>query len=123
MHHLKTIFRIHVVCFCRPLYIDILSALTLHSVSAYVWVVFLIFIVSLVSVMSLILPGIAGSNVSAYIGMVSETLRISLPKAVVHCQVVEAKRALLNHFYVQIGKREVYANDLVNMLVTSISGC
>eukprot|EP00250_Pteridium_aquilinum_P002026 c12236_g2_i1 orf=1-1644(-) len=28
-----------------------------------------------------------GSNVSAYIGMVCETLRISVPKAVVHCQV------------------------------------
>lgn len=47
-----------------------------------------------------------GSNVSAYIGMVCETLRNSIPKAVVHCQVLEAKRSLLNHFYTQIGKRE-----------------
>ena len=108
MHHLKTIFRTYVVCFCGSLCIDIFSALTLHSVPAYVWIVFLTFIVALVFVTSPILPGMAGSNVSAYIGMVSETLRISLPKAVVHCQVVEAKRALLNHFYVQIGKREVY---------------
>lgn len=47
-----------------------------------------------------------GSNVSAYVGMVCETLRISIPKAVVHCQVLEAKRSLLNHFYTQIGKKE-----------------
>ncbi|KAL5724321.1 dynamin GTPase [Ranunculus cassubicifolius] len=47
-----------------------------------------------------------GSNVSAYIGMVSETLRNNIPKAVVYCQVREAKRSLLNHFYMQIGKKE-----------------
>ncbi|KAL2894996.1 Dynamin-related protein 1C [Bienertia sinuspersici] len=47
-----------------------------------------------------------GSNVSAYVGMVCDTLKNSIPKAVVHCQVREAKRALLNNFYVQIGKRE-----------------
>lgn len=48
-----------------------------------------------------------GSNVSAYINMVCETLRNSIPKAVVFCQVREAKRALLNQFYSQIGRREV----------------
>lgn len=47
-----------------------------------------------------------GSNVSAYINMVCETLRNSIPKAVVFCQVREAKRALLNQFYSQIGRRE-----------------
>ncbi|KAM7463397.1 hypothetical protein LguiA_031518 [Lonicera macranthoides] len=47
-----------------------------------------------------------GSNVSAYIGMVCDTLKNSIPKAVVYCQVREAKRALLNHFYAQIGRRE-----------------
>lgn len=47
-----------------------------------------------------------GSNVSAYVGMVCDTLRNSIPKAVVHCQVREAKRSLLDHFYTQIGKRE-----------------
>uniref|UniRef100_A0A803MTK2 Dynamin-related protein 1C n=1 Tax=Chenopodium quinoa TaxID=63459 RepID=A0A803MTK2_CHEQI len=47
-----------------------------------------------------------GSNVTAYVGMVCDTLKNSIPKAVVHCQVREAKRALLNNFYVQIGKRE-----------------
>ncbi|CAA6666992.1 unnamed protein product [Spirodela intermedia] len=49
------------------------------------------------------------SNVSSYIGMVSETLRNTIPKAVVHCQVREAKRSLLNHFYTQVGKKEVEA--------------
>ncbi|KAJ7954342.1 Dynamin [Quillaja saponaria] len=47
-----------------------------------------------------------GSNVSAYINMVCDTLKNSIPKAVVYCQVREAKRSLLNHFYVQVGKRE-----------------
>ncbi|KAB2595168.1 dynamin-related protein 1E-like [Pyrus ussuriensis x Pyrus communis] len=51
-------------------------------------------------------PGKPGSNVSSYVGMVSETLRNTIPKAVVHCQVKEAKTSLLNHFYIQIGKRE-----------------
>lgn len=48
-----------------------------------------------------------GSNVLSYVGMVSETLRNTIPKAVVHCQVREAKRSLLDHFYVQLGKKEV----------------
>lgn len=47
-----------------------------------------------------------GSNVSAYISMVSDTLRNTIPKAVVYCQVREAKRSLLNHFYTQVGKKE-----------------
>ncbi|XP_061371856.1 phragmoplastin DRP1C isoform X2 [Gastrolobium bilobum] len=47
-----------------------------------------------------------GSNVSAYINMICDTLKNSIPKAVVYCQVREAKRSLLNHFYVQVGKRE-----------------
>ncbi|PSS24843.1 Dynamin-related protein like [Actinidia chinensis var. chinensis] len=46
------------------------------------------------------------SNVSSYVGMVMETLKTTLPKAVVHCQVKEAKQSLLNHFYIQIGKKE-----------------
>lgn len=48
-----------------------------------------------------------GSNVSSYVGMVSETLRTTIPKAVVYCQVREAKQSLLNYFYTQIGKKEV----------------
>ncbi|KAK3033594.1 hypothetical protein RJ639_034710 [Escallonia herrerae] len=47
-----------------------------------------------------------GSNVSSYIGMVSETLKSTIPKAVVHCQVREAKQSLLNYFYTQIGRKE-----------------
>lgn len=42
-----------------------------------------------------------------YVSMVCDTLRNTVPKAVVHCQVREAKRSLLNQFYVQIGKKEV----------------
>ncbi|KDO85403.1 hypothetical protein CISIN_1g007054mg [Citrus sinensis] len=47
-----------------------------------------------------------GSNVSSYVGMVSETLRTTIPKAIVYCQVREAKLSLLNHFYTQIGRKE-----------------
>lgn len=47
------------------------------------------------------------TNVSAYISMVSETLRLTIPKATVHCQVREAKRTLLNLFYAQVGRKEV----------------
>ncbi|XP_012698866.1 dynamin-related protein 1E [Setaria italica] len=46
------------------------------------------------------------SNVSQYIRMVGDELLKTIPKAAVHCQVREAKRSLLNHFYVQIGKKE-----------------
>ncbi|RYQ88145.1 hypothetical protein Ahy_B09g095529 isoform K [Arachis hypogaea] len=55
-----------------------------------------------------------GSNVLSYIGMVSDTLRNTIPKAVVYCQVREAKLALLNRFYVQMGKKE--AEQLLNLL-------
>lgn len=48
-----------------------------------------------------------GSNVSSYVGMVSDTLRNTIPKAVVYCQVKEAKQSLLNHFYTLLGKKEV----------------
>ncbi|XP_022015853.1 dynamin-related protein 1E isoform X2 [Helianthus annuus] len=48
-----------------------------------------------------------GSNVSSYIGMVSDTLRSTIPKAVVYCQVKEAKQNLLSYFYMQIGRREL----------------
>ncbi|KAJ3672884.1 hypothetical protein LUZ60_006258 [Juncus effusus] len=47
-----------------------------------------------------------GSNVSAYIGMVCDTLRNTIPKAIVYCQVREAKRALLNRFYAHVGSKE-----------------
>lgn len=48
-----------------------------------------------------------GSNVSSYVGMVSDTLRSTIPKAVVYCQVKEARQSLLNYFYTKIGKKEV----------------
>ncbi|PKI51364.1 hypothetical protein CRG98_028225 [Punica granatum] len=47
-----------------------------------------------------------GSNVSSYVGMVSDTLKNTIPKAVVYCQVREAKMSLLNFFYAQLGKKE-----------------
>ncbi|EFJ06121.1 hypothetical protein SELMODRAFT_183216 [Selaginella moellendorffii] len=47
-----------------------------------------------------------GSNVTNYVWMVCETIRISIPKAVVHNQVREAKRSLLDNFYTQVGKKE-----------------
>ncbi|MCI11343.1 dynamin-related protein 1C-like, partial [Trifolium medium] len=46
------------------------------------------------------------SNVNAYINMICDTLKNSIPKAVVYCQVREAKRSLLNRFYVQVGRKE-----------------
>ncbi|XP_057532771.1 phragmoplastin DRP1E-like [Amaranthus tricolor] len=46
------------------------------------------------------------SNVSSYIRMTSDTLKNTIPKATVHCQVREAKHSLLNLFYTQVGKRE-----------------
>ncbi|XP_047310533.1 phragmoplastin DRP1C-like [Impatiens glandulifera] len=47
-----------------------------------------------------------GSNVTAYVNMVCESLKNSIPKAIVTCQVLQAKRNLLNRFYAQIGRRE-----------------
>ncbi|KAJ7298891.1 hypothetical protein O6H91_10G109200 [Diphasiastrum complanatum] len=55
-----------------------------------------------------------GSNVSAYVGMVCESLRNTIPKAAVHCQVREARRSLLDNFYTQVGKRE--GKQLAQML-------
>uniref|UniRef100_A0A0D9XMP3 Dynamin-type G domain-containing protein n=1 Tax=Leersia perrieri TaxID=77586 RepID=A0A0D9XMP3_9ORYZ len=54
------------------------------------------------------------SNVSAYIGMVSDTLKNTIPKSVVHCQVREAKRSLLNYFYTQVGRKD--ATELAQLL-------
>ncbi|KAG1359370.1 Dynamin-related protein 1E [Cocos nucifera] len=55
-----------------------------------------------------------GSNVSSYIGMVLETLKNSIPKSAVYCQVREAKRSLLDHFFTQVGKKE--GKDLAKLL-------
>lgn len=58
-----------------------------------------------------------GSNVSSYVGMVSETLRNIIPKAVVYCQVREARQSLLNHFYTQIGKKEVLLSSAFRLKI------
>ncbi|XP_045813975.1 dynamin-related protein 5A-like [Trifolium pratense] len=47
-----------------------------------------------------------GSTVLSYVNMVCATLRHSIPKSIVYCQVREAKRSLLDHFFVEIGKYE-----------------
>jgi hypothetical protein len=39
--------------------------------------------------------------------MVCSTLRNSIPKSIVYCQVREAKRSLLDHFFTELGAREV----------------
>jgi hypothetical protein len=62
-----------------------------------------------------------GSNVSSYVKMVSETLKNTIPKAVVHCQVREAKRSLLDHFYTQVGKKEVWSTICQTPTPTTLS--
>lgn len=52
-----------------------------------------------------------GSNVSSYVQMVSETLKNTIPKAVIHCQVRKAKQSLLDRFYTQLGTKEVSSNN------------
>ncbi|GAA0139740.1 membrane traffic protein [Lithospermum erythrorhizon] len=47
-----------------------------------------------------------GSNVLAYVNMVCASLRNSIPKSVVYCQVREAKRSLLDHFFTTLGQKE-----------------
>lgn len=48
-----------------------------------------------------------GSNVLSYVQMVVGTLRHSIPKSVVYCQVREAKRSLLDRFFTELGAKEV----------------
>lgn len=50
---------------------------------------------------------VTGSNVLSYVNMVCATLRHSIPKSIVYCQVREAKRSLLDHFFTDLGKKEV----------------
>ncbi|XP_043812434.1 dynamin-related protein 5A isoform X2 [Manihot esculenta] len=47
-----------------------------------------------------------GSNVLSYVNMVCASLRNSIPKSVVYCQVREAKRSLLDYFFAELGKKE-----------------
>lgn len=62
----------------------------------------------------------------SYVNMVCAGLRNSIPKSVVYCQVREAKRSLLDHFFAELGKKEVlltpyircmYVNVLIGWLV------
>ncbi|KAJ4827846.1 Dynamin- protein 1B [Turnera subulata] len=48
-----------------------------------------------------------GSNVLSYVNMVCAGLRNSIPKSVVYCQVREAKRCLLDHFFAELGRKEL----------------
>ncbi|KAK8983875.1 hypothetical protein V6N11_009657 [Hibiscus sabdariffa] len=47
-----------------------------------------------------------GTTVLSYVNMVCATLRHSIPKSIVYCQVREAKRSLLDFYYTELGKLE-----------------
>ncbi|KAH1204626.1 Dynamin-related protein 5A [Glycine max] len=46
------------------------------------------------------------TTVLSYVNMVCGTLRHTIPKSVVYCQVREAKRSLQDHFFTELGKKE-----------------
>ncbi|XWS32043.1 hypothetical protein CRYUN_Cryun23aG0127200 [Craigia yunnanensis] len=46
------------------------------------------------------------STVLSYVNMTCASLRNSIPKSVVYCQVREAKRSLLDFFFTELGKKE-----------------
>ncbi|KAK6918216.1 Dynamin, N-terminal [Dillenia turbinata] len=48
-----------------------------------------------------------GTTVLSYVNMVCASLRNSIPKSIVYCQVREAKRSLLDHFFAELGGKEV----------------
>ncbi|XP_074263402.1 dynamin-related protein 5A-like [Silene latifolia] len=47
-----------------------------------------------------------GTTVLSYVNQVCGTLRHSIPKSIVYCQVREAKRSLLDHFFTELGGKE-----------------
>ncbi|XP_010267639.1 PREDICTED: dynamin-related protein 5A-like isoform X2 [Nelumbo nucifera] len=47
-----------------------------------------------------------GTTVLSYVNMVCASLRNSIPKSIVYCQVRESKRSLLDHFFTELGKKE-----------------
>jgi len=47
-----------------------------------------------------------GTNVLSYVNMACASLRNSIPKSVVHGQVREAKRSLLDRFFTELGTKE-----------------
>ncbi|KAK6947921.1 Dynamin GTPase effector, partial [Dillenia turbinata] len=61
-----------------------------------------------------LIMGWTGTNVLSYVNMVCATLRNSIPKSIVYCQVREAKRAMLDHYFAQLGKME--PNQLSKLL-------
>lgn len=52
----------------------------------------------------------SGTTILSYVNMVCATLRHSIPKSIVYCQVREAKRSLLDQFFIELGKMEVRIN-------------
>ncbi|XP_061357077.1 dynamin-related protein 12A isoform X3 [Gastrolobium bilobum] len=46
------------------------------------------------------------TTVLSYVNMVCGSLRHTIPKSVVYCQVREAKRSLLDYFFTDLGKKE-----------------
>ncbi|KAL9245418.1 hypothetical protein vseg_019076 [Gypsophila vaccaria] len=47
-----------------------------------------------------------GTTVLSYVNLVCATLRHSIPKSIVYCQVREAKRSILDHFFTELGGKE-----------------
>ncbi|XVE73711.1 hypothetical protein DITRI_Ditri11bG0140500 [Diplodiscus trichospermus] len=47
-----------------------------------------------------------GSTALSYVNMTCATLKNSIPKSIVYCQVREAKRSLLDLFFTELGKKE-----------------
>ncbi|XP_061361054.1 dynamin-related protein 5A isoform X3 [Gastrolobium bilobum] len=47
-----------------------------------------------------------GTTILSYVNMVCASLRHSIPKSIVYCQVREAKRSLLDHFFTDLGKMD-----------------
>lgn len=50
-----------------------------------------------------------GTTVLSYVNLVCATLRNSIPKSIVYCQVRDAKRSLLDHFFTELGGKEAKA--------------
>ncbi|KAG6537827.1 hypothetical protein ZIOFF_002926 [Zingiber officinale] len=58
-----------------------------------------------------------GTTVLAYVNMVCASLRNSIPKSIVYCQVREAKRSLLDQFFTELGKKE---NAILRLVGTCV---
>ncbi|KAL2893236.1 Dynamin-related protein 5A [Bienertia sinuspersici] len=52
---------------------------------------------------------LTGQTVLSYVNLVCASLRNSIPKSIVYCQVREAKRGLLDHFFTELGGKEAKA--------------